>query len=83
MSSSLETRSVTGRAGEIRISPLAGKPASREMLVDVARLEREYYECHPDLQDLIPTSSLASALIARMCASVNEPRCPPGGGRCF
>jgi hypothetical protein len=26
------------------ISPLAGLPA-REMLVDVARLEREYFEC--------------------------------------
>jgi hypothetical protein len=26
------------------ISPLAGKPAPKEMLVDLARLEREYYE---------------------------------------
>ena len=25
------------------ISPLAGKPATKEMLVDLARLEREYY----------------------------------------
>jgi phosphoglucomutase len=32
-------------------SPLAGKPAPREMLVDVARLEREYFERHPDLDD--------------------------------
>jgi phosphoglucomutase len=30
------------------ISPLAGKPAPREMLVDLARLEREYYERRPD-----------------------------------
>src|ERR671937_2309416 len=30
------------------ISPLAGKPAPREMLVDVGRLEREYYERKPD-----------------------------------
>jgi len=30
------------------ISPLAGKPAPKELLVDVARLEREYYECRPD-----------------------------------
>jgi phosphoglucomutase len=30
------------------ISPLAGKPAPREMLVDLARLEREYYAHTPD-----------------------------------
>jgi phosphoglucomutase len=33
------------------ISPLAGKPAPKEMLVDLARLEREYYERWPDLDD--------------------------------
>src|SRR5437773_4851840 len=33
------------------ISPFAGKPASKEMLVDVARLEREYYERQPDMSD--------------------------------
>jgi phosphoglucomutase len=33
------------------ISPLAGKPAPREMLVDLGRLEREYYERRPDLTD--------------------------------
>jgi phosphoglucomutase len=33
------------------ISSLAGKPAPREMLVDVARLEREYYERRPDMAD--------------------------------
>src|SRR6516162_7336778 len=33
------------------ISPLAGKPAPQEMLVDLARLEREYYERWPDLDD--------------------------------
>jgi phosphoglucomutase len=33
------------------ISPLAGKPAPKEMLVDVARLEREYFERRPDLSD--------------------------------
>jgi phosphoglucomutase len=33
------------------ISPLAGKPAPREMLIDVARLEREYFEHRPDLSD--------------------------------
>jgi phosphoglucomutase len=33
------------------ISPLAGKPAPKEMLVDVGRLEREYYDRRPDLAD--------------------------------
>jgi phosphoglucomutase len=33
------------------ISPLAGKPAPKEMLVDVARLEREYYARKPELGD--------------------------------
>ena len=33
------------------ISPLAGKPAPPEMLVDLARLERDYYERRPDLDD--------------------------------
>ena len=33
------------------ISPLAGKPAPKEMLVDLARLEREYYERRPDVGD--------------------------------
>src|SRR6058998_1126570 len=31
------------------ISPLAGKPAPREMLVDLARLEQKYYEHKPDV----------------------------------
>jgi len=33
------------------ISPLAGKPAPKEMLIDVARLVREYFERRPDLHD--------------------------------
>ena len=33
----------------VAISPLAGKPAPRELLVDVARLEREYYGHRPDV----------------------------------
>jgi phosphoglucomutase len=33
------------------ISPLAGKVASKEMLVDLARLEREYYARRPDVGD--------------------------------
>jgi len=37
--------------GRVTISPLAGKQAPKEMLVDVARLEREYFERKPDLSD--------------------------------
>jgi phosphoglucomutase len=33
------------------VSPLAGKPAPKEMLVDLARLEHEYYHRRPDLDD--------------------------------
>jgi phosphoglucomutase len=33
------------------ISPLAGKPAPKEMLVDLPRLEREYYERKPEVGD--------------------------------
>jgi phosphoglucomutase len=33
------------------ISPRAGKPASKDMLVDLTRLEREYFEHLPDLKD--------------------------------
>src|SRR5271157_1852378 len=33
------------------LSPLAGKPAPKEMLVDLARLERDYYERQPDTGD--------------------------------
>ena len=39
------------------ISPLAGKPAPKEMLIDVAQLEREYYERKPDISD--PTQLVA------------------------
>src|SRR4029077_15493935 len=33
------------------ISPLAGKPAPKEMLIDVARLEKEYFERKPEVSD--------------------------------
>jgi len=35
----------------VTISPLAGKPAPKTMLVDLARLERAYEECKPDAGD--------------------------------
>ena len=52
MSGSLGAKSMSSAAkGGAEISPLAGRPASKEMLVDVARLEREYLERRPDLSD--------------------------------
>ena len=33
------------------ISPLAGKPAPKEMLIDPTRLQRDYYERKPDVSD--------------------------------
>jgi phosphoglucomutase len=33
------------------ISPLAGLPAPKEMLVDLSRIEREYFACRPDVSD--------------------------------
>ena len=33
------------------VSPLAGKPAPKELLVDLAKLERAYYETRPDVGD--------------------------------
>jgi phosphoglucomutase len=39
------------------ISPLAGKPAPKEILVDLAKLEGEYYTRTPDMGD--PTQSVA------------------------
>ena len=51
MPNTVETRSAAAVANRSSISPLAGKPAPKEMLVDVARLERDYFERRPDLQD--------------------------------
>jgi phosphoglucomutase len=43
------------------ISPLAGKPAPKSMLVDLARLEREYYERKPDMDDPIQLVSFGTS----------------------
>jgi phosphoglucomutase len=47
----LETHSALKGTNPMEISALAGKPAPRNMLVDLARLEREYYERRPDIGD--------------------------------
>jgi len=51
MSSALETKQAEKQLSGLRVSPLAGKPAPREMLVDLARLEREYFDRQPDFED--------------------------------
>jgi phosphoglucomutase len=33
------------------VSPLAGKPATKDMLIDVAKLERDYFDRRPDVDD--------------------------------
>ena len=51
MRGTLEKKSPQARSGPMSISPLAGKPATKEMLVDVARLEKEYFQRRPDVKD--------------------------------
>lgn len=43
--------STTLEASIPRVSPLAGKPAPKEMLIDPARVEREYFERRPNVDD--------------------------------
>jgi len=48
----LEGRAVSGRLTQkMSISPLAGKPAPKELLVNLAQLERDYYQLKPDPSD--------------------------------
>ena len=51
MPPTVETHSMSKDPSEAPVSPLAGKPAPREMRLDPARLERDYFERHPDLED--------------------------------
>src|SRR5271154_6529282 len=51
MSDTLNARSAAAGTREATISPLAGKPAPKGMLIDVARLESDYFDHHPDVQD--------------------------------
>jgi phosphoglucomutase len=51
MPNTLARRLTATKSGETAISPLAGKPAPKELLVDLARLEKEYFEHRPDMSD--------------------------------
>src|SRR5271154_1372862 len=50
MPNSVVAQPKAGGAGEM-VSPLAGKPAPKEMLIDIGRLEKEYFERRPDVGD--------------------------------
>ena len=51
MPNPIEARSAAGVPKQNAVSPLAGKPAPKELLVDVARLEKDYFERRPELND--------------------------------
>jgi len=52
MSGSLSAKFLVSESDRQKaISPLAGKLAPKELLVDVARLEREYFDRQPDVTD--------------------------------
>jgi phosphoglucomutase len=50
MPHTLETQPQT-TTGEPWVSPLAGKPAPKEMLIDISRMEKEYFDHKPDVSD--------------------------------
>ena len=51
MPSALETRQAEKHPNGSTVSPLAGKKAPREMLVNLERLQKEYFDRRPDLED--------------------------------
>ena len=51
MSSPLRTKLPVGEPGEVVTSPLAGRPAPKELLVDVAQLQKAYFESRPNIDD--------------------------------
>ena len=51
MSSALETKQAEKRFTGTNVSPLAGKPAAKEILVNLSNLEKEYFDRKPDLED--------------------------------
>jgi phosphoglucomutase len=52
MPSSVENRVLVSEPNAEKISPLAGKPAPKDLLIDVSALEKAYFERLPDLQDV-------------------------------
>jgi phosphoglucomutase len=52
------------------VHPLAGKPAPRDLLIDVGRLERAYYERKPDMGD--PNQRVAFGTSGHRGSSLND-----------
>jgi len=77
----------------VKTSSLAGKPATKEMLVDVSRLEQEYYQRRPDVSDpdqLVSFgtsghrgSSLASTFTDAHIAAITQAICDYRRGQGF
>src|SRR5271155_5161091 len=55
------------------ISPLAGHPAPKELIIDVTKLIRDYYERKPDLADQSRPSHSEQADIADRLSKVHSP----------
>jgi phosphoglucomutase len=49
------------RKAQMALHPLAGKPAPADLLIDVARLERDYYQRRPDLDDPVQRVSFGTS----------------------
>jgi hypothetical protein len=52
------------------VSPMSGKTPSQEMPVDVTRLEREYFEHVPDVED--PTQLVSFGSVSKAQEIVND-----------
>ena len=62
MSGAVTTTSATSEVKSTRTtSPLAGKPAPKELLLDPTHLEREYFERRPDIADPIQLVSFGTS----------------------
>ena len=58
------------------LSPLAGKPAPKEVLIDVARLERDYYDRKPDVSKNTQLVSFGTSRITAPAFLVGSPGFP-------
>src|SRR4051812_37736808 len=51
MSTTLDGQPAATHSKPSKLSPLAGKPAPKELLVDLARLQKDYFDRKPDVED--------------------------------
>jgi phosphoglucomutase len=70
MSGFLKPASTKGETKKnVNLSPLAGKPAPKEILVDLSRLEKDYFERRPDPDD--PTQMVSFGTSGHRGSSFN------------